>query len=46
MKEQFVNVVKGEVKDISACSDEIFAQKALGDGVLIVPQDNIIGFSL
>ncbi len=26
MKEQFVNVVKGEVKDIAACSDEIFAR--------------------
>lgn len=42
MKEEFVNVVKGEIKDIDTCSDEVFADKALGDGVLILPQDYLV----
>lgn len=42
MKEKFINVVKGEIRDISTCSDEMFANKTLGDGILIVPKDDIV----
>lgn len=42
MKEEFVNVVKGEIKDITICSDEVFADKTLGDGILILPQDYLV----
>lgn len=31
--------LSGEVKDIAECSDKVFASKAMGDGVVIVPDD-------
>lgn len=40
--ETLVNPVKGRIQDITECSDELFAQKALGDGFLVVPSDNTI----
>lgn len=39
---EFNNVVKGKILDITECSDEIFSEKILGDGVMIAPSDNII----
>ena len=33
------SVMDGEVKDLSECSDSVFAKKMLGDGVLLLPQD-------
>ena len=37
-----VNPVKGKIQDITECSDEIFANKTLGDGFFVIPNDNII----
>ena len=42
MKEELYNPVRGKIQDISTCSDEMFADKTMGDGILIVPKDNII----
>ena len=33
------SVMDGEVKDLSECSDSVFAKKMMGDGVLLLPQD-------
>ena len=40
--ETLVNPVKGKIQDITECSDEIFANKTLGDGFFVIPNDNII----
>lgn len=40
--ETLVNPVKGKIQDITECSDELFANKTLGDGFLVIPSDNII----
>ena len=42
MKEVLYNTVKGKIQDISTCTDEIFANKTMGDGILIIPKDKII----
>lgn len=34
--------LKGEVKPISACSDPMFASKAMGDGVVITPAEGTL----
>lgn len=34
--------VDGYCKDISECKDMTFAKKMIGDGVMIIPNDNII----
>jgi PTS system beta-glucosides-specific IIC component len=34
--------VSGEVKDLSECTDEMFRNRALGDGVLVIPDDGKI----
>ena len=36
------NIVKGEIKELSSSKDEMVAQKLLGDGLIILPEDNII----
>lgn len=36
------NIVKGEIKELSTSKDEMVAQKLLGDGLIILPEDNII----
>ena len=36
------NVVKGKIEDISKCSDSIFAEKLMGDGIMICPTDSMI----
>lgn len=40
--EKIKNPVKGTIKDITNCSDEVFAQKTLGDGFLVIPSDSTI----
>ena len=37
-----VNPVDGIVQDINQASDPVFAQKMLGDGVVIKPLDNLL----
>lgn len=34
--------MQGEYKDISSCSDQTFASKAMGDGLLIIPTDGTV----
>ncbi|MCD7949784.1 MAG: sucrose-specific PTS transporter subunit IIBC [Erysipelotrichaceae bacterium] len=34
--------IKGEMKTISACSDPMFASKAMGDGVVIIPNEGML----
>ena len=34
--------VLGEVKDITTCSDDMMAQKMLGDGILVIPKNGKI----
>lgn len=36
------NIVKGEIKELSSSKDKMVAQKLLGDGLIILPEDNII----
>lgn len=38
--EEIVAVVDGNVKDVSEASDEVFAQKAMGDGYVIEPSSS------
>lgn len=42
MKEIIYNPVYGQNKDIIECSDIVFAQKMIGDGVMIIPISNTI----
>ena len=34
--------LKGEIKKIEKCSDPMFASKAMGDGIVIVPHDGLL----
>ncbi|MGN1181394.1 MAG: glucose PTS transporter subunit IIA, partial [Faecalibacillus sp.] len=36
------NMVEGHILDINECSDKMFSQKTLGDGIIIVPEKNRI----
>lgn len=38
----FYSPVKGVVKDITECSDPVFSEKMMGDGILVKPEDNKI----
>lgn len=42
MKLTLKNMVDGNLQDITECSDEIFAEKVLGDGIMISPKNNKI----
>ncbi|WP_279138446.1 PTS sugar transporter subunit IIA [Faecalicoccus pleomorphus] len=41
-REQIFSPVNGNCIDISDVKDEVFSSKALGDGVGIIPNDNIV----
>ncbi|GBG96024.1 glucose PTS transporter subunit IIA [Lactococcus termiticola] len=41
-KNQIVSALSGEVIEISKVSDPVFAQKSMGDGFAIIPQENKI----
>ncbi|WAW97710.1 PTS glucose transporter subunit IIA [Streptococcus gallolyticus] len=34
--------ISGEVKDIVECSDTVFSEKMLGDGVIIIPSEEVL----
>lgn len=42
MKQIIYNPVYGQVKDIIECSDIVFGQKMVGDGIMIIPTNNTI----
>jgi glucose-specific phosphotransferase system IIA component len=42
MEEIYGAVVSGDVKDITECSDSVFADKVLGDGIIIIPKTKTI----
>lgn len=42
MENLLKSIVNGTIKDIITCSDEIFAEKVLGDGILIIPTSEYI----
>lgn len=42
MKEVIYSLVKGKIQDIDTCTDEIFAEKTMGDGFLMIPQDKTV----
>ena len=42
MKEVVYSLVKGIIRDINTCTDEIFAEKTMGDGFLIIPEDKTV----
>ncbi len=42
MTEVIYSPCTGQIKDISACSDEAFAAGYMGDGMLVVPQENLV----
>lgn len=42
MKNYLLNPVKGAIRDISSSSDELFAQKSIGDGIIVIPNDSVI----
>lgn len=40
--EQFVSPIKGEIKPITEVPDAVFAEKMMGDGFAMVPEDGLI----
>ena len=42
MKEVVYSLVKGIIRDINTCTDEIFAEKTMGDGFLMIPKDKTV----
>jgi len=42
MKQIIQTPVYGQIKDITECSDVVFAQKMVGDGIMVIPTDNAI----
>ena len=39
---KFYAICQGEVKDITQACDEVFSQKMMGDGVMVIPQEGVI----
>lgn len=42
MRQIIQNPVYGQIKDITECSDMVFEQKMVGDGIMVIPTDNVI----
>lgn len=42
MHQKLKSIVKGQVLDITSCKDEVFAEKILGDGLMIKPSSQTI----
>lgn len=40
--EQFISPIKGEIKPITEVPDPVFAEKMMGDGFAILPEDGLI----
>ena len=39
---EFFSLCNGDVQDITNACDDVFAQKMMGDGVMIIPRDGLV----